>query len=299
VLFTVPFYILLICNGFVPLVWNGGVGTASALRTRLLRGTGIALAALALAVFAIPALRFLDPGGHAEITYWPDFRGVTSYLSERAGSGDLILFVDDPALGYTVSDFYWHGKPPAPTYDTRDPLLARHKPEVDGDIYWVMSSLDKEVVSRLSGPDQGWADVAPFEHVVVMREARPVGSWVMGLERIVGKMEAIKQDYEPATTLRGCLAQANGDYHLAADIYDSAEAYFILDTIYMDTAKGFEAYGDTDAAWREAVIAKFMRPGNPQVHAWMARRLEEQGYTAESSTEDEIGRLLQAQARQP
>lgn len=293
VLFVGPFYFLLVSNGLAFLV-SARIRPSLA---RVMRTTGIAVATLVTLAFMTGAYNYANPASHASLTYKPDFRSVAQYLTQRATARDLILFADDPSLGYTVTSFYWHGRPSAPAFDARDPRLFAHKQS--GGIYWVMSSLNTELASRISDRDQGWSDVSRFNDVVVLHEAHPAASVLDSIASMVAKLEAIRPDYQPVLTLQGCVAQARGDYSGAADLYRKAGSYFLSDNEYLQTAQGFANRGDMDKAWREASIAKFMRPGNPETQAWLARQLQQAGYTHESLIETQVAEALQAAARKP
>jgi hypothetical protein len=42
------------------------------------------------------------------------------------------------------------------------------------------------------------------------------------------------------------------------------------------------------------MISKFVQPQRPEVHRWLAKKLAEEGYAAESRAEEEIVKLLES-----
>jgi hypothetical protein len=286
-LFAMPLYFLLISNGCLALPFIVSYILRKRSNTQYAAYVPVALV---LVCFAAGAYNYFSPEAHLPLSYRPDFRGAAHYLSQRASAQDTIIFIDDPGLGYTISNYYWKGRPPAPAYDARDPrLFAR---EIRGDIYWVVSSEDLGVLPRISAPTQGWAGVERLERVLVLREAGPVASMLDSMDRIVSKLEAIEPGAQPIITLRGCVYQARGDARAAANTYKRAGTYFPVGDDYLRTGKGFDALGDETKAWREAFISKFWQPDKPAVHKWLAQKLMDAGYRTESGIESRITQAL-------
>lgn len=296
-LFVGPFYFLLAANALASLVSLTNKMSVPATIARTLRVGGAVIAGLVALVFVAGALRFAGAEGHADLTYHPDFRGAARYLSQHATPQDLIVFIDDPSLGYTAAGFYWRGSPPAPAFDARDPRLFAHKGS--GDILFVMNSLDSELTTRIADPSQGWTDVQRFHGVAILHEADSDRSVVNSMERLVAKLATVRPDYPPIVTLQGCVAQARGDATRAAELYRKAGSYFLSDNEYLQTAQGFAARGEMEKAWREAAISKFMRPGNPELQIWLAQQLQQAGFESESRIATQVAQALQAAARKP
>ena len=106
-------------------------------------------------------------------------------------------------------------------------------------------------------------------------------------------MEQTSLDYQPVRTLRGCILQAKGDVVAAAEAYRSAGAYYPqLGEEFLATAEGLQARGQPERAWREALTSKFMRPGNPRVHLWLADNLPKIGSSPIPALERQIADLL-------
>ena len=289
-IFSMPFYFLLVSNGLAFL-------RAAAYKVRLgravqttLRGAAVALSALSILPFVTGALNYFSPEKHYSLSYRPDFRGVASYLAQHARPEDVIIFADDPPLGFNVTHYYWRGSAPAHAYDARDPRLFTQP--LDGDIYWVVGSDDSQVTGRLGDPSQGWAGVWQLEGVVILREVPPVGGIIESFERMVGKLEAIHPSYQQFVMLRGCVQQARGEIARAVATYKEAGAYFTLGGEYLRTSRGFLSIGEPAKAWQEALLAKAMQPYLPEVHGWLAQRLLADGYAAESRVEAEIAEML-------
>ncbi|HKP51811.1 MAG TPA: glycosyltransferase family 39 protein [Chloroflexia bacterium] len=312
-LFAMPFYYLLISHALVPQAWgvrdegrrtkdeaetpeqltNPKTEIRNAKSYPTFRVPNIAFITamfLVILLFLVGAYNYNSATGHESLSYRPGFRDAARDLSGRAQPQDIIIFIDDPALGYTISGFYWRGLPPAQVFDARDPLLYTHN--LQGDIYWVVSADDPRWLPALATPGHGWADVLRFEGVTVLREAHPTTAIIERVERIVGEMEALSPNYQPVKTLRGTLFQARGDIDNAVSAYRSAGAYFPTGDEYLRTARGFAALGDDWRAWREALLSKFWQPDNPSVHRWLSGELLKAGRDAESRVEAEIAEAL-------
>ena len=287
-LFAMPFYFLLLANGVV-FMWRGGRTWKSKRLTQAFAG---AAATLLVVLLAYSTFLYLSPEQHRRLSFLADYRGVARYLSRQATPEDLVVLVDEPALGVAVVDFYWHDRRPATVLDARDPRLFTAKPA--GSIYWVVSFFQNnpEFTEGLSVPGQGWASAKQFERIVVLEE-RGSTSTLSGMERLVGKMERLLPDHQPVRTLRGGILQAQGDVAGAAEAYRSAGAYYPqLGEEFLATANGFADRGQQDRAWREAITSKFMRPGNPDVHIRLADYLDKMGAAAEAAQERRIADAL-------
>ncbi|HYP21775.1 MAG TPA: glycosyltransferase family 39 protein [Chloroflexia bacterium] len=288
-LFAMPFYFLLIANGLVSL-WP-----SPHIRQQLRQAWRAAAGAVGAAVltrFIFSLYIYFNPTEHRRLSSLPDYRGAAIYLSQQAGPGDIIILADEPALGMAVVNFYWHGTPPAPTYDSRDPRVFAHSPT--GSIYWVVSFFqqDPDFLASLPNADPAWTDPAYFERIVIMRERAPE-SVLTGMERLVTWLETKSLDFQPVATLRGGIYQAQGDAAQAAESYRKAGAYYPqLAEEFLATALGFDARNNPNMAWREALTSKFMRPGNPEVHLWLAQHLRN-GYPTQAQIETEIAQALQ------
>jgi hypothetical protein len=295
-LFAVPFYYLMVSNGLVSLASGAHSSVTRTMRPRLGKAVATAgagaVGAGVLMLFSVGAFLYFNPDEHWRLSYLPDYRGAARYLSEKAGPRDLIVMADEPALGMAVVNFYWHGVPPAPVYDARDPRLFSHP--AGGSIYWVVSFFqnDRDFMHWFSAPDQGWAEVRRFERIVVVREDS-TSHLLTSFDRLVGKLERETPDYQPVKTLRGCVYQAQGRISQAAQAYREAGPYYPrLGEEFFVSAQGYARRGDMGRAWREAITSKFMRPDNPDLHTWMAASLQQQGYPAESLTEALLAQLL-------
>lgn len=287
-LFAMPFYFILIGHGLVALYAPAGSGIRNSLM-RIRRAAAAALALLIIAAFAIGAYLYENPNTHINMAYRPDFRGVARYLSQKVKAGDTVVFLDDPGLGYTITNFYWKNHPPTGAYDARDPRLFVQQPK--GDVYWVISMERLSLLDLLSAPDMGWSEVAAFERVRVLHETHP-GSIQSSMGRIVSKLEQIWPGAQPVIVLRGCLQQAAGQLDQAAKTYQLAGTYFPVGDDYLRAAIGYDALGYDTFAWREAFISKFWQPFRPEIHEWLARKLQEGGFEEQSKAEAELARLL-------
>jgi hypothetical protein len=289
-IFAMPFYFLLVSHGLALLFAGARKVDSRLLPGKLMRVGAWALAILVVGVSLYGVYTYHSPDGHIKVAYRPDFRGAAGYLSLRAQPEDTIVFVDDPGLGYTISNFYWQWTSPAPAYDARDPSLFER--EARGDIYWVVSMEKLDVLSAISSSVHGWAETAHFERVVVLRE-QPKESILKSMARLVGKLEATTPGYQPIVTLQGCLHQARGDIGRAAETYRSAGTYFPVGDDYLRTAQGFSRLGLEKKAWREALISKFWQPGKPAVHRWLSETLAGNGYPTASQVEAQIVEALE------
>ena len=286
ILFTLPFYLLLVANGLVS-IWhilvrrqdNSAVG----------RVARVALAGLLLVPFAYSAWAYFDPAQYRVFNTQPDYRGVAQYLRSVARPDDLIVLADEPALASTVLGYYWYAGWPAPFYDARDPRLPATS---KGSIYLVVSFFqnDPSFLQRLSAPGNDWLDARHFERVAVLRA--PSGDVASSLDRLVSMLEVENPQFQPVLNMRASLSQLRGSMATAATTYALAGEYFGTGEEYLRTAEGYLQRGDRARAWREALISKFMRPGNPALHTWLAARLVEESRPDLGSIEQQIARLL-------
>jgi hypothetical protein len=222
----------------------------------------------------------------------PDYRAAVHYFEGRAREGDLVVLVDEPALGAEVVEFYRRSTPTLLVRDSRDPRLKADKPA--GDIYWVVSFFqnDPEFLRELSESDPRWGDAAFFDRIVVLRERGPVVP-TEGLSRLVEKLEEKLPSYQPVRTLRGVLLQADGRALPAADLYGQTEAYYPrLGAEFLVSARGYLERGDRAKAWREALTSLFMEPRDPRIHDFIAQLLAVEGYSGESSLAQQVAREL-------
>src|SRR5207247_830298 len=113
--FSMPFYFLLIANGCLSIAYYVlriayyASHTNQANTQYVIRNSQYVLTSLVLLCFAAGAYNYFSPEAHLPLTYRPDFRGAAHYLSGRVSPQDTIVFVDDPGLGYTISNYYWKG----------------------------------------------------------------------------------------------------------------------------------------------------------------------------------------------
>ncbi len=293
-LFAGPLYFLLIGNA-VASVWDAGsIQRKNQSATRFLKAGGAVLVGIIFLAFSLGAFNYINPSTHSTISYRPDFRGAADYLSKKAGPKDLIIFADDPRLGYNVADFYWHGQPPAQAYDVRDPLLFRQS--TDGNVYWVISSLDTQLVDGISNAREGWLDVVKFENVVVLKESASDRKTDIIVEQMADRLDALRPNYQPTVTMRAGVLQARGDVAGAARLFRAAGTYFALGDEALRTAEGFAGLGMDTEAWREGLNAKAAEPNRPDIHIWLAQQLQHEGYDKESQVETSIAGILQSDA---
>ena len=287
-LFAMPFYFLLSANGadFVAKRVDQVIRYRSQTLSRWVTASVLMLATLPSLVGAI---NFSTPEGHSKIAYRPDFRSASSYLAAHTQKDDLIVFVDYPALGYVISDFYLQkAELSARMYDARDPRLGKQRRT--GNLYFVVSAEDRKVLSEIEGKSS-WAQVNRFDGVIILSD-ESAEDVMSSLERLVTALETSGFLRQPTKTLRGTILQSKGQSVEAASQYREAGTYFPFGSETLLAADGFKALGDNKRAWREAILSKFWQPQRPEVHAWLARKLHEEGYTDEARIEEEIERGL-------
>jgi hypothetical protein len=287
-LFVMPFYFLLIAHGIVSLY-----GLLPVRENRSLRITWRAIATviggMVVGAFILGAYDYLNPDLHSKVAFRQDFRAVASYLSQKAGPFDTIIFVDDTGHGYTVANFYWKNNPPTAAYDARDPLLFARQPQ--GDIYWVTSFDNPAALDAISQPDMGWAEVAAFERVRVLRETDSE-SITSSMSHLVDRLAVLMPGYQPVMTLQGCVLQARGELDAAAVTYRRAGTYFPIGQDYLRAATGYGDLGNGRYAWREALLSKYLQPFSPELHLWLAARLQAANQPDQSRDEAELAQLL-------
>jgi 4-amino-4-deoxy-L-arabinose transferase-like glycosyltransferase len=290
--FALPFYMLLIGGGTAGyfglqnadfgLIWRVG---GWVLRTA---GTAVAL------IFALGTYLYFTPAEHRRFSYLPDYRGAARYLAEVVGPDDLIVMLDEPALGQEVLLFYFRGAPPAPLFDSRDPRVASQRPS--GDVYWVVSFFQNqpEFLQSLPQKDPRWIEPAYFERIVVLRERAPVDV-AEGLGRFLVPLREQLASFQPVRTLGGVEMQAEGRVEEAAGFYREAGAYYPrLGAEFLESAKGYMERGDIPKAWREAATSLFMQPGDPQIHVLLSNLLAREGFELEANVARRIGDRLEA-----
>jgi hypothetical protein len=237
---------------------------------------------------------YFSPEQHKQLSFLPDYRGAARYLTERVRPGDLIVLLEEPPQGMQVLDFYWHGSPPAPTFDGIDPRL--HVQPAPRTIYWVMTyALNDpaylEALLNASPPGHEFASVAEFDRLLVLEESDP-GDVLTGMRRMVDRMNQANPPFSPSLqalfTLQGSLLQAQGDTQAAANLYRTAGPFYLLGDEYLTTARDFHARGDRRTAWREAIMSLFMEPYRPQVHAFLAQLLNEEALVPQSTLEQQV-----------
>jgi hypothetical protein len=128
----------------------------------------------------------------------------------------------------------------------------------------------------------------------VVIEQEDVADLRSGMEGMTAIFEAANADFQPVRTLRGCIEQEKAEIEAAAQAYGAAGVYFQLGEEYLRTSQGFSARGEREKAWREAIIGKFMEPGDPDIHLWMSQMLAEAGHVPESQVERQMSELLRA-----
>jgi 4-amino-4-deoxy-L-arabinose transferase-like glycosyltransferase len=295
IIFVGPFLFLLAGNTLASAVQLSPSPGESGLAQRSVRAVGVLLTALTCLLFALGALNYIKPDTHPTVSYRPDFRGAARYLSTSSNADDTIIVADDPALGYDVTNLYWDYRPPAHLYDVRDPLLFRAP--VQGNIYWVVSSLDSQLVDGIAAGSQGWLEVVKLENVVVLKESASGRDISMVVEQMADKLDALHPGYQPTLTMRGGVLQARGDLAGAARLFRAAgtfggQADDSLESLR--TAEGFAQLGSSVDAWRAGVIAKAAEPYRPQIHRWLAQQLQQAGYSQESKAEGGVAGILQS-----
>jgi len=288
-LFSMPFYFLLVGNGFVLPARLRASQLVPGFAAKALKVSSIAVGAAILALFLFTARFFIapQPDQPSLAIDRPDFRGASLYLSQRAAPQDMIVFAGwDP----TVSMLYWKGSPPANVYNSMDPRLFSHK---GGATWWVFSfgpNLPRHVLE-----DKRWSDTVSLAGVVLLKERQGADSmetmdWLVSELQESGPPNAHVQ--RALLTMRGGLYQARGETALAAETYLKARVWLRMADEYMKTARGFVARGDVGSAWRETLIAKGAEPENPEVHKWMADLLRQMGLESESRMEVQISEAL-------
>lgn len=287
-LFAITFYFLLVGHGMVTLYKSAQDGRYARFR-RAARYAAITLLAVIVGAFGVGAFLYQNPATHIKMAYRPDYRAAARYLQETATANDTIVFLDDPGLGFTITNFYWHSNAPTAAYDARDPRLFARQPA--GDIFWVVSFEDLNVLNRIAEDNTEWTTVLSVERVALLRQTNP-GGMIDAMDGMVSRLEAIGPISQPVITLRGSIQQAQGELQQAADTYRAAGTYFPVGDDYLRTAEGYDKLGLTIFAWREAAISKFWQPFRPQVHSWFARKLAQEGFVEESQAETELVRLL-------
>ncbi|MDQ6694174.1 MAG: glycosyltransferase family 39 protein [Chloroflexota bacterium] len=290
-LFAMPFYFLLMANGLL-LPFSSGKLKASASRRKSLLVLNSVPFTLVLLVFGAGVYNYFSVDGHATVAYRPDFRGAAAYLEAHTRRDDLVIFLDDPALGNTITNFYWHSKPPSPSYDARDPRLFSQVPH--GDIYYVVSFENRNMLSALGANVGAAKPVASFERVIVLHDPRP-RAVALSISPILTLLHKLQPDAQPVKTLVGSLVQSRGDASVdgAVAAYRAAGTYFPVGDDYLRTAEGYAALGDNTKAWREALISKFWQPQRPEVHNWMAKMMSQAAMPTESRIEAAIAGKLQ------
>lgn len=288
VLFVMPFYFLQISHGIVSLY---GLLPPREHRSVLLvwRGISVAVASVVVAAFLLGTYAYISPDLHSRVAFRPDFRAVATYLSPKVSPLDTVIFVDDTGHGYTITNFYWKNNPPTAIYDSRDPLLFTRQSR--GDIYWVTSFDNESALSKIAQPDMGWVEVATFERVRVLHETGSK-SILDSMSRLVDKLSAIMPNFQPIITLQGCLLQARGQLQEAAAAYKRAGTYFPIGDDYLHAAIGYDNLGNSKYAWREALLSKYLQPFLPEVHIWLANKLQSENYPDQSRAEMDLARLL-------
>ncbi|MDQ3705576.1 MAG: glycosyltransferase family 39 protein [Chloroflexota bacterium] len=292
VLFTMPFYFLLLANAVVgartllPANWKAAGRAASG-----------ALGAGLLMLFGLGLYVYFSPEQHKQLSFLPDYRGAARYLSERAQPGDLIVLLEEPPQSMQVFDFYWHGSPPAPSMAAIDPRV--HAQPAPRSIYWVVTYAlnDPAYLEALrnASPRAQFASVGEFHRLLVLQENSP-GEVTPSLQRMAARMSQANPPFSPSLqslhTLQGSLLQASGDTEAAANVYRTAGPFYLIGEEYLTTARGFHARGDRRAAWREAIMSLFVEPYRPQTHTFLAQLLQEEGLTPQSDLEQQVAEQL-------
>jgi hypothetical protein len=288
-LFAMPFYLLLLSNALAPgsLRANG--------RERLLSVGAIAAAVGVLVLFVMGAATYVSPDQHTRIVRRPDYKKISAYLAASARPEDTIVFAGwDPV----VSQLYWQGHDPAPSFNILDPKLYTH--DSQGSIYWVVG-YDFDLPPGTAS-DPLWSGVEPFTGGVVYRQQGPSADPELGAGRILTWIEKIQPRPRAIEhlvyTLRGTQQQVQGEAAQAAKDYLSAGTFYPMGDEYLQTAKGFASRGDFKRAWRDMLISKSMQPHNPALHEAMSEILSGQGLRRESQIESDLaGNLQQALAK--
>jgi hypothetical protein len=217
------------------------------------------------------------------LTYRPDYRAVTQYLSARAKPNDLILFVgwDD-----RVADFYWHARPPAASHSALDPRIYRHRGA--GSVYWVIS-YDYNAPTQLYR-SRAWAAELWVQRLVVLRE----DSLDIEMHRLMTDFTGRMFDNGPldpvlarsVPIMRGATLQNRGYIIEAVLTYRtvwSDEPTRAFGREWIQVAADQAAAGQLRPAWRAAVMAQYHQPDAPEVYRQLAALLAGAGLARESS----------------
>lgn len=288
ILFILPFYLLLMANGVLGLS-HLLTDRLNARHAQIRRVLSAVIALPLVFVSACSAWIYFDPTQYRTFGTQPDYRGVARYLQSTASPDDVVIIADEPALGATVLGYYLRDSASKSLFDARDPRLPG---ESKGSVYLVVSFFqnDATFLTRLGAADNGWSQVTQLNRVAILKWTDSnVTSGVEHLEQLLARENAA---FQPVITLRGSLAQLASDLDAAANRYRVAGVYFGTGNEYFRTAEGYLGRGDRARAWREALISKFMEPGNPAVHDWFADRLTEEGLPDLAAVESEIAQRL-------
>jgi hypothetical protein len=290
-LFALPFYLVLAAHGVVVIQkWVFSRISGSPSYKRLAYSVALVITFLLVAPFAYSAYAYESPDLHSKVAYRPDYRGLTKYLSQVVKPSDVVVFVDDP-LGYTIANFYWKSQPPCAIFDARDPRLYAQR--LAGDIYWIVNSETLPLLHSTADVHTDWDQDRLFESVGFIRESGST-SIIASTDHIVGALEANEPGTQGVLTLRGTILQAQGRLDDAAQAYREAGTYFPVGDDYLRTAMGYDARGMDIYAWREALISKFWQPFRPQVHQWLAAKLQADNFPDLSRAEAELAQRLEA-----
>lgn len=273
VLFTMPFYFLLIANALVTL-WRLFPMKPLRAASRLAGG---AVGAGILMMLGVGLFIYFNPEQHKRLSFLPDYRGAAQYLAEKAKPEDLILLADEPPQSMQVLGFYWRNTPPAPAFDAIDPRLYRNGAQR---IFWVVNyqQNDPAYITELEKlyPQQAFTSVGQFDRLLVLEESKP-GNVQAAIERMFARMSQVKADIRASAqslnTLQGSIRQARGDIAGAAALYRAAGPFYLMGNEYLTTAQGFYARGERAAAWREAIMSLFMEPYSPRIHSLLSQLL--------------------------
>lgn len=273
VLFTMPFYFLLIANALVTL-WRLFPMKPLRAASRLAGG---AVGAGILMLFGVGLFIYFNPEQHKRLSFLPDYRGAAQYLAEKAKPEDLIILADEPPQSMQVLGFYWRNTPPAPTFDAIDPRLYRN---AGMRIFWVVNyqQNDPAYITELEKlyPQQAFTSVGQFDRLLVLEESKP-GNVQAAVERMFARMSQVRPDIRASSqslnTLQGSIRQARGDIAGAAALYRAAGPFYLMGNEYLTTAQGFYARGERAAAWREAIMSLFMEPYSPRIHSLLSQLL--------------------------
>ncbi|MDQ3707425.1 MAG: glycosyltransferase family 39 protein [Chloroflexota bacterium] len=296
VLFVLPFYLLLVANGMVTMASLPNLLPRASGITVPLKVAALVLAAIVLVLASYSGLHYAaaPTARDGNVVDRPDLRAVSQYLAGRATPQDTIIM---DGWDLMISEYFWKGMPPAPTFSITDPLLSNHK--VEGSIYWVVSNRFGSIPELTSDPR--WAEVTHFYNMRVLRE---VPSGPDARSSVKAFHDLLSSDGIPTRieeqviyTLRGSVQQAGGELGDAVESYRRAGTFFPIGEEYLRTSRGFAERGDLSRAWRDALISKSLQPHDPALHRWLAEMLSQMNQPAESRTELEIAeRLTQRQS---